>query len=151
LIDNKQNTKKKQQEEQGTFSGCFGHNYSFRAFLCSISFLTFVCQSSIFRRGNLSYFQLEKRIMNGAAAAAAIAEAVKASGAIVRVEPKVFVSLLSTAENPLVIIAVGKIFKTTFRYLTAYKGFVFYTKSSGQLLLPGNVELIAAKSIWVPQ
>jgi len=44
-----------------------------------------------------------------AGAAAAINEAIKASGAIVQVEPQQFLSLLSKTESPLVVTA-----KTTF-------------------------------------
>ena len=46
-----------------------------------------------------------------AAMAAAIANAVKASGAIVRVSPQDFISIISKAERPLVVISIGGVFK----------------------------------------
>ncbi len=85
-----------------------------------------------------------------AARAAAIANAIKASGAIVRVEPDDFILILSKVDKPLVVMATGWFMKTNYQYLTAYKGLIFFTKSSAPLLLPGGVELIAAKKIWIP-
>ena len=84
-----------------------------------------------------------------AAADAAIAEAIKASGAIVRVEPRDFETILSRAESPLVVTAKGGFLYRKFCYLTAYKGLVFYTKSEVPIPLDG-VETIAAKKIWIP-
>ena len=86
-----------------------------------------------------------------AAAAAAAAMAIKASGAIVRVEPDMFLSLVNRTDNPLVIVSQSKFFTTSYKYLTKYKGFFFFTKTSAQLNLPGKAERIAAKSIMVPQ
>lgn len=86
-----------------------------------------------------------------AAAAAAIAQAIKASGAIVRVEPGDFNKILSRTSKPLVVIAKGGFFKSSYRYLTAYKGLMFFTKSPTELMLPGDVEIIAAREIWIPR
>jgi hypothetical protein len=85
-----------------------------------------------------------------AAAYEAMIQAVKASGAIIRVEPEAFITILSKMAEPLVVISMGGIFKKDFRYLTSYKGLCFYTKSPSRLILPGRTELIAAKQIWVP-
>lgn len=84
------------------------------------------------------------------AAAAAIAQAIKASGAIVRVEPEDFMVILSKAEHPLVVAAQSKFLKVTYQYLTGYKGLVFFTKSPEPMQLPSDVELIAARKIWIP-
>jgi hypothetical protein len=46
-----------------------------------------------------------------AARAAAIAKAIKASGAIVRLEPDDFLTILSKSAKPLVVIAVGGFIK----------------------------------------
>jgi hypothetical protein len=87
----------------------------------------------------------------GAAAAAAIAQAVKASGAIVRMEPNDFVQIVHRAEEPVVVMATSKIFgRTSYKYLTSYKGLAFYTKSSSQLPLGVRSELVYAKQIWIP-
>ncbi|MHB1034021.1 MAG: hypothetical protein ACYC35_11730 [Pirellulales bacterium] len=86
----------------------------------------------------------------GAAAAAAIAQAIKASGAIVRLEPQDFEVILSRVEAPLVVTAVGGFFSTSYQYLTAYKGLVFYTASPEPLPLPDDAEVIPARRIWIP-
>ena len=86
----------------------------------------------------------------GAAHYAAIAEAVKASGAVVRVESEEFYKILAKAENPLVIIAKGGLIKPSYQYLTGYKGFVFFTKSPSPLNLSSNIEVVSAKNIWIP-
>ena len=89
----------------------------------------------------------------GAAAAAradAIAQAIKASGAIVRVEPNDFLVILSKTNKPLVVMAEGGFLKTNYQYLTAYKGLTFFTKSSTPLQLPGDIELVVSKKIWIP-
>ena len=85
-----------------------------------------------------------------AARAAAIANAIKASGAIVQVEPDDFILILSKVDRPLVVMATGWFLKTNYQYLTSYKGLIFFTKAPAPLLLPGIVELIAAKKIWIP-
>jgi len=84
------------------------------------------------------------------AAAAAIAQAIKASGAIVRVEPTDFMTILDKVENPLLVCSESKFFSTKYHYLTAYKGLIFYTKSATPLMFRPSVELIRAKSIWIP-
>jgi len=89
--------------------------------------------------------------MTGAiAAAAAIAQAIKASGAIVRVESRDFAAILNKATNPLVICTQGGFFSTKYQYLTSYKGLVFYTKSKSQLRLPTGAEIVQSKKIWIP-
>jgi hypothetical protein len=85
-----------------------------------------------------------------AAAAAAIANAIKASGAIVRVEPHDFLGILQRQQGALVVHAIGGFFKTTYQYLTSYKGLVFFTKAQAPLVLPSGIELVQAKEIWIP-
>ncbi|MBZ5551457.1 MAG: hypothetical protein LAO21_01965 [Acidobacteriia bacterium] len=84
------------------------------------------------------------------AAQAAIAQAIRASGAIVRVEPSDFTTIIWKTENPLIVAAEGGFLKTSFQYLSAYKGLIFYTKSSIPLELGNRCELIKARSIWIP-
>lgn len=86
----------------------------------------------------------------GAAAAAAVAQAIKASGAIVRLEPEEFQHILQRREDQLVVHATGGLFKTNYQYLVSYKGFVFFTKSATPLYLPGGTEVVQARSIWIP-
>ena len=87
---------------------------------------------------------------HGGAAAAAIANAIKASGSIVRVEPQMFAELLRKVERPLIVYARGGLFSGKHQYLTSYKGLTFFAKSSQQIDLPRGVEVIVAKKIWTP-
>jgi hypothetical protein len=83
-------------------------------------------------------------------AAQMIANAVKASGTVVRVEPSEFAKLLTKAESPLVIYTQGGLISTNHQYLISYKGFAFYTKSDEPIDLPKNAEVIVADKIWIP-
>lgn len=85
-----------------------------------------------------------------AAAAAAIAKAIKASGVVVRVSPADFEAVLSRCEHGLVVHAQGGLFSTKYMYLVSYKGFAFFTKSSEPIQLPARVETIRAAKIWIP-
>lgn len=85
------------------------------------------------------------------AVAAAIANAIKASGVVVNISAADFMKILSKVENPLVIYSEGGFFSTKYRYLVSYKGFAFFTKSLTPLLLPSQVEVIVAEKIWIPQ
>jgi ABC-type branched-subunit amino acid transport system substrate-binding protein len=85
-----------------------------------------------------------------AAAAAAVAQAIKASGVLVRMEPDEFLKILRRVENPLVVVAKGWFFNRGYQYLTSYKGLAFLTKSPDPLMLPANVEIVQAGRIWTP-
>jgi hypothetical protein len=85
-----------------------------------------------------------------AAAAAAAAQVIKASGAVVRVEPGQFQRLVARQEEPLVIRARGGFLEAKWQYLTSYRGFVFFTKGPEPLPLPGRAEVLEARKIWVP-
>ncbi|MGH7699316.1 MAG: hypothetical protein ACREMJ_02190 [Gemmatimonadales bacterium] len=90
--------------------------------------------------------------MYGAAAhAAAVAQAIKASGTIVRLEPAEFERFAGRIEAPLVVTARSRFFGERFHYLTSYKGLAFYSKSSAPVNLPGRAEIIDARTIWVPR
>jgi hypothetical protein len=90
--------------------------------------------------------------MSGAAAAhaAAVAKAVKASGAIVRVEPEEFRKLLNQNPDGLVVHAPGSLFSRGEKYLMGYKGLAFYTSSSGEIHLPRTCQVVEAQKIWIP-
>ena len=83
-------------------------------------------------------------------AAAVIAQAIRASGAIVQVEANDFMTILSKADKPVVVCATSGFRKKKHEYLTGYKGLVFYTKSNVPLQLTSDTELIVAKKIWIP-
>ena len=89
-------------------------------------------------------------MVEGAAHAAAIAQAIKASGVVVRVDPVAFMRILNRVPEPLVVVARGGFLRRGWHYLTVYKGLAFNTKCPEPLLLPGRAEVVEAKSIWVP-
>lgn len=84
------------------------------------------------------------------AAVAAIAQATKASGVIVRVGGQDFLSIVERADSPLVVYSRGGFLSTNHQYLTSYKGLAFFTKSSQPLPLPAKAELVTADKIWIP-
>jgi hypothetical protein len=85
-----------------------------------------------------------------AAHASAIAQAIKASGVLVRVEPSEFMRILHRQDETLVVMARGGFFEPGWRYLTSYKGLAFFTKSPDPLPLPGRAEVVEARKIWIP-
>lgn len=89
--------------------------------------------------------------VDGAVAAAhATAQAIKASGAIVRVEPEEFLKVLARSAEPLVVSAPGGFLSGGQDYLTSYKGLAFFTNSQKPLDLPEGAEVVAAQKIWIP-
>ena len=88
--------------------------------------------------------------MSAAAAIAILANAIKANGILVRVEPAEFQKIVSKVKDPLIVSAKGGVFSTNYQYLVSYKGFAFFTKSPSPILLPSGVETIVAKKIWIP-
>ena len=84
------------------------------------------------------------------AAAAAIANAIKASGVVVRVQPEDFVNIVRKVDKPLIISSEGGIFSKKYQYLTSYKGFAFFTKSSQPIQFAFGVEIVMANKIWIP-
>ena len=88
----------------------------------------------------------------GASSVAAIIRAVRASGVIVRVDPRAFLDVLARVESPLVVTAEGGFLGLgkNFQYLTSYKGFAFFAKSPEPLPLSEQIEIVAADKIWIP-
>ncbi|MCL4264934.1 MAG: hypothetical protein KJ069_17070 [Anaerolineae bacterium] len=84
------------------------------------------------------------------AAAAAVANATKATGTIVHIEPDDWLNLVDNMAEPLVVMGIGGVLSKHYQYLVSYKGLAFYTKSPDKLPLPSQAELIAAKKIWIP-
>ena len=85
-----------------------------------------------------------------AGAAVAAADALKAMGSIVCVEPRNFLAILEKSQELLVVHSPAGFF-SKHKYLTSYKGLVFFTKTSTTLAIPASVELIEAKKILLPQ
>lgn len=88
--------------------------------------------------------------MSAHAVHAAMVDAIKANGVVVRVEAAAFLTILKKEPEPLVVIGRGGVFSKHHQYLTSYKGLAFFTTSSLALELPGKVQIIAAKSISIP-
>ena len=86
------------------------------------------------------------------AAAAAIAQATRASGVIVHLEPEEFQRVLYRNDQAVVVTvpAKGSVFSKHHQYLTSYRGLAFYTRSENRLHMPGGAEVIEAKKLWVP-
>ncbi len=87
----------------------------------------------------------------GAAAyAAVVANAVKASGSLVKLEEKDFARILEKARSGLVVHASSGVFSTKHQYLVSYKGFTFFHVCREPVRIPDGFEIIEAKSIWMP-
>ena len=85
-----------------------------------------------------------------AAHAAAMANAIKASGVVVRMEAADWLGIVKRIEDPLVVVGRGGVFRKHFQYLTSYRGLAFFTTSATELVLPGRVDVVAAKKISIP-
>jgi hypothetical protein len=85
-----------------------------------------------------------------AAIAAMIANAIKASGTVVRIEAEEFVKILKKIEAPLVVYAEGGMISTNYQYLVSYKGFAFYCKADEPIELPKKAEVVVSDKIWIP-
>ena len=84
------------------------------------------------------------------AAAAAIAQAIKASGVLVRLNQDEFRKVLMRVSEPLVVIAQGGVFSKKYQYLMSYKGLAFLTKTNTPVDLPTGTEVVTADRIWMP-
>ena len=79
-----------------------------------------------------------------------IANAVKASGTVVRIDPEEFLKILKKVDAPLVIYAEGGMISTNYQYMVSYKGFAFYCKADDPIELPKKAEVVVADKIWIP-
>jgi len=85
-----------------------------------------------------------------AAAGAAIAMAIKASGVLVRLDAGEFLKVLNRVKDPLVVVAQRRLFGTKYQYLFSYKGLAFFAQTKMPLVLPTGCELVTAGGIWIP-
>ncbi|MGH7731053.1 MAG: hypothetical protein ACRENJ_07370 [Candidatus Eiseniibacteriota bacterium] len=85
-----------------------------------------------------------------AAAAVAVSEAIKASGAIVRVAPAEFQKLMNQNPRGLVVHAVGGLFSRRHKYLMGYQGLVFQASAPEAIPVPGTCQIVEANKIWIP-
>ena len=86
----------------------------------------------------------------GAAAHAAAIRAIKASGAIVRVEPDEFRKLVGHNTQGLVVHSAGGFFSAKHKYLMGFKGLAFYTSTGDPIHVPSTCQLVEASNIWIP-
>lgn len=89
-------------------------------------------------------------IAGAMAATGQMANAMKAIGAIIFVEPGEFLDILRKNEKGVVVYSPSG-FLSKHKYLTNYKGFTFFTKSKDALMIHGAAEVITAKKIIVPE
>ena len=85
-----------------------------------------------------------------AAAHAAAVAAIKASGALVRVEPDEFRKLLNQNPDGLVVHTEGGLFSTQHKYLMGCKGLVFHSVARDPISLPPRCQVVEAGKIWIP-
>ena len=95
--------------------------------------------------------------MSGAATGAStaavidgIANAIKACGTLVKVEPQEFLKIVEKQDQPLVVRTSAGAFSKSIKYLTSYKGLAFHCKSMTELSLPPKAELINSKKFSMP-
>ncbi|WP_414529912.1 hypothetical protein [Nodularia chucula] len=69
----------------------------------------------------------------------------RGTGVFVKLED--FLSILAKIEQPLVIITSEGYFTKIYKYVTAYKGFVFFAESLDKLEFGSNIEVIYAQSL----
>jgi hypothetical protein len=86
----------------------------------------------------------------GAAAATAVIRAIKASGVIVRVKPEDFLALLGQNQGGLVVHAMGGFLNRRHNDLMGHRGLAFCTQAHEAIPLPRGIQLVEAKSIWIP-
>ena len=79
-----------------------------------------------------------------------IANGVKASGAIVKMNCNDFETLLQRINNAVVLRSYEGLFIKSYKYLANYKGFFIFTTSKKELIL-NTTEIIEVQKIWIPQ
>jgi len=84
------------------------------------------------------------------AAHAAMVNAHKALGVVVRLEVAEWLKILERTDRPLVVIGTGGVFKKHNQYLTSYRGLAFFTTSKDTIVLPPRCEIVQAKTISIP-
>jgi hypothetical protein len=93
---------------------------------------------------------LEDNKMTATVATGVIAQAIKASGAIVQLAPEEFLTILTRSEQAVVVQAEVRFWRRKYQYLTSYKGLVFVTTTPNPLVLSPQTEVILAEEIWTP-
>jgi hypothetical protein len=69
----------------------------------------------------------------------------RGTGVCVKLEN--FLGIIAKVEQPLVIVTSEGYFTKIYKYVTAYKGFVFFTESLDRLEFRSNGEVIYAQSL----
>jgi hypothetical protein len=87
---------------------------------------------------------------SSAAVAAIAANAVKAMGGIVQLEPEDFQRLVQRIDDALVVTAETRFLGTRYQYITGHPGLVFYAKSREPLRLGSRAEVVRARRIAMP-
>ena len=82
-------------------------------------------------------------------AANAAARALKASGAIIKLESGEFAKILLRTTDPLIVISPTGFKKRKTKYLLSWRGFVFYCETKEQMNLRSCAETILDDNIWI--
>ena len=72
-----------------------------------------------------------------------------ATSVVINIDPDVFVTIAEKNKDGLVVMSESGLLRTKYRYLTSYKGLVFYCESAERLTLSPNIEMLTAESIQV--
>jgi len=83
-------------------------------------------------------------------AANAAARAIKASGAVLKLDPTEFSRILAQTVDPLIVVSPCGYKKRKVKYLVSWKGFVFYCESKEQMVPPKGAVTILADKVWIP-
>lgn len=81
---------------------------------------------------------------------ATAANAIKVCGSIVRLTPDGFLKIIEKNSDGVTVVATGGFLTTKHKYLTSYKGLVFFCQSKKPLPLPEGAEVIAAEKMVIP-
>lgn len=77
-------------------------------------------------------------------------QVIKASGAIVQIDPREFERIVRQAGDPVVVHARTGVFSKKNQYLTSYKGLIFYCVTEEALHFGSSIEVLEAKRMWMP-
>lgn len=85
------------------------------------------------------------------AAHAAMVNAHKALGVVVRLEVAEWLKILERTDRPLVVIGTGGVFKKHNQYLTSYRGLAFFTTSKDTIVFPPRCEIVQRRLSRSPE
>jgi len=79
------------------------------------------------------------------------AGATPGTNVVINTDSDVFLSVVERNKDGLVVMCQSGLLRMKYRYLTSYKGLIFYCESAERLNLSPKIELLTAESIQVPE